>query len=76
MGDPAHRPVPGLPVGWFSQCPIALLSGPSITTYTPTVKVQVLKSTIYEMASSVRVLKGMTAEVFNVCRPLLQVLGC
>ena len=52
MDGLVHRPVPGLPAGWFRLLSIARLLGPSITNYTSTIKVQVQKSNIYEMASS------------------------
>src|SRR6267154_6402003 len=50
MGDHAHRPVLRPAARWFQPFSIARPSGPSITTYTPMVKVQAIKSTIYEMA--------------------------
>jgi hypothetical protein len=52
MDGPVHRPVPRRAARWFQLFSIARLSGPSITTYTPMVKVQVLNCTIYEMGSS------------------------
>ena len=51
-GDRVHRPVPGLPAGWFRLLAIARLLSPSITNYTSTTKVQVQKLNIYEMVSS------------------------
>ena len=52
MDGLVHRPVPDPPARWLQPTPIARLSGPSITTYTPMVKVQAIKSTIYEMSCS------------------------
>src|SRR5271170_800408 len=51
--DHVHRPAPHQAAGCFQLFSIALLSSPSITTYTSTRKVQVLKCTIYEMGSSI-----------------------
>ena len=53
MDGLVHRPVPGLPARWFPLSSIARLSGPSITAYTPIVKVQALNSTIYEMGCNI-----------------------
>jgi len=51
MDGHAHRPVPGLPAGWFRLLSIVRLLSPSITNYTSMTKVQVQKLNIYEMAS-------------------------
>jgi hypothetical protein len=53
MDGLVHRPVPGLPAGWFRLLSTARLLGPSITNYTSMTKVQVQNSNVYEMASSV-----------------------
>jgi len=51
MDDLVQRPEPHRPAKWFQLSSLAHLSDPSISTYTPTVKVRVLKSAIYEMRS-------------------------